>query len=165
MIQKKICMLGAFAVGKTSLVRRFVESIFSEKYQSTVGVSIHKKTVQCAGQEALLLLWDIYGEDDFQKVRTSYLRGASGLLLVVDGTRRATLDVALGLRKMADESAGRVPAVLVCNKSDLEPDWEVEAEALRSLEQQGWSVVRASAKSGAGVEEAFTRLTAAMLEA
>jgi small GTP-binding protein len=69
MLQKKICMLGAFAVGKTSLVRRFVESIYSDVYQTTVGVKIDKKNVQVHGKEVSLVLWDIYGEDDYQKMR------------------------------------------------------------------------------------------------
>ena len=78
MIQKKICMLGSFAVGKTSLVARFVRSIYSEKYHTTVGVKIDKKQVQFDGKSMNLILWDLYGEDEFQKVHMSYLRGASG---------------------------------------------------------------------------------------
>ena len=81
MVQKKVCMLGSFSVGKTSLVRRFVESIFSDTYLTTVGVKIDKKALQVDGNDATLMLWDIYGEDDFQKLRMSYLRGASGFLL------------------------------------------------------------------------------------
>src|SRR5271169_437320 len=101
MIQKKICMLGSFAVGKTSLVRRFVESIYSETYQTTVGVKIDKKVVALDRVEITLVLWDLYGEDDFQKMRWSYLRGAAGYLLVADGTRRATLERAVALEQKA----------------------------------------------------------------
>ena len=85
MIQKKICMLGAYAVGKTSLVGRFVRSMFSEKYQTTVGVKIDQKTVNVGDQQVNMMLWDLHGEDEAQKVRLSYLRGASGYILVVDG--------------------------------------------------------------------------------
>ena len=87
MIQKKICMLGAFAVGKTSLVQRFVKSLFSDRYLTTVGVKIDKKIVTVGDTEVSLVLWDLAGEDEFQSVQTSYLRGASGYLLVIDGTR------------------------------------------------------------------------------
>ena len=66
MIKKKICMLGAFAVGKTSLVQRFVNSIFSEKYQTTIGVKIDQKLVQTGDTEVNLMLWDIHGEDNYQ---------------------------------------------------------------------------------------------------
>ena len=76
MIQKKICMVGAFGVGKTSLVSRYVHSIFSEKYQTTVGVKIDKKVVQSRGAEVTLVLWDLAGEDALTTVRPSQLKGA-----------------------------------------------------------------------------------------
>jgi GTPase SAR1 family protein len=94
MIQKKICMLGSFAVGKTSLIRRFVESIYSEAYHTTVGVKIDKRVVRHNDSDVTLVLWDLYGEDEFQKMRWPYLRGAAGYLLVADGTRRNTLEKA-----------------------------------------------------------------------
>src|ERR1700675_4666549 len=90
MLQKKVCMIGSFSVGKTSLIQRFVSSIFSDRYLTTVGVKIDKKVVRVDGEDVTLVLWDLYGEDEFQKMRMSYLRGASGYLLVADGTRRAT---------------------------------------------------------------------------
>ena len=101
MIQKKICLLGGFGVGKTSLVSRYVHSIFSDKYLTTVGVKIDKKSVTLDGTVVDLVIWDIYGQDDYQKVRMSYLRGAAGYLLVADGTRRSTLDTALALHDSA----------------------------------------------------------------
>jgi len=119
MIQKKICMLGSFAVGKTSLVRRFVESIFSETYHTTVGVKIYKKIVDIDGAEINLVLWDLYGDDDFQKIRWSYFQGSSGYLLVADGTRRATIDKAIELEERARKEIGAVPFVFVVNKCDL----------------------------------------------
>ena len=92
MLQKKICMLGSFAVGKTSLIRRYVESIYSDAYHTTVGVKIDKKTLTVNEQEVNLVLWDLYGEDEFQKMKWSYVRGSSGYLLVADGTRRAIVE-------------------------------------------------------------------------
>ncbi len=164
MIKKKICMLGAFAVGKTSLVRRFVESIFSDEYLTTVGVKIDKKTVTVKDREVDLILWDIYGEDEFQKVKTSYLRGASGYFMVVDGTRADTLNTAFGLRKRAEEAIGKVPFVLVFNKSDLEDDWEIADNAMDDLVKDGLTVVKTSAKTGQGVEEAFLSLAGRMMK-
>ena len=163
MVQKKVCMLGSFSVGKTSLVRRFVESMFSDAYLTTVGVKIDKKLLQVDGNDVTLMLWDIYGEDDFQKLRMSYLRGASGFLLVVDGTRRATLDKALAIKEEADKALGSVHAVLVLNKCDLTEQWEIEPEKENELSGRGWSLVRTSAKTGQGVEEVFTALARAML--
>jgi len=163
MLQKKICMLGSFAVGKTSLVRRFVESIFSDVYQTTVGVKIDKKNVQINGKEISLVLWDIYGDDDYQKMRWTYLRGASGYLLVADGTRKATLEKARELEQRAREEVGAIPFVFVVNKSDLLQDWEVDDSFEAQMRAQNWSVLRSSAKTGEGVEEAFSRLARKML--
>lgn len=165
MIQKKVCMLGGTAVGKTSLVSRFVHSIFSDKYLTTVGVKIDKKSVNTGDQNVDLILWDLYGEDDFQKIRMSYLRGASGYLLVIDGTRRETLDMALSLRDSAERTIGRVPFLLVANKADLASRWEVDDAMLGDLSKREWPIVRTSAKTGEGVEEAFATLTHAMLRA
>ena len=163
MIQKKVCMLGGFAVGKTSLVARFVSSIFSEKYLSTVGVKIDKKVVSVDGRDMILLLWDIYGQDDFQTVQPAQLRGMAGYLLVVDGTRRATLDTARLLHEKAKTVAGDVPFVVVINKSDLASSWEIDDVAFFKLVEQGWRIVKTSAKTGDGVEHAFESLTRAML--
>ncbi len=83
-------MLGSFSVGKSSLVRRFVESIFDEKYHTTIGVKVDKKVVQSSGQEVTLMLWDIHGEDIYQKMRMNYLRGMSGYLLAPPNSHRRT---------------------------------------------------------------------------
>jgi small GTP-binding protein len=158
MIQKKICMLGSFAVGKTSLVRRFVESIFSETYHTTVGVKIDKKPIQIDGKQIDLVLWDLYGNDDFQKIRWSYFQGASGYLLVADGTRRATIDRAVELEERARAEIGSVPFVFVMNKCDLVDDWEFDPEMKTRLATKSWAILCSSAKTGQGVEEAFSQL-------
>jgi small GTP-binding protein len=163
MIQKKICMIGATAVGKTSLVARYVRNLFSEKYQSSIGVKVDKKTLAVNGQDVTLLLWDIYGDDEFQKLRTSYLRGAAGYLLVVDGTRISTWEKARELKGLMEEAAGAIPLVLVLNKCDLTESWEMPADLESRLTTDGWMVVRASAKTGQGVEEAFAMLAARLL--
>jgi small GTP-binding protein len=162
-IRKKVCMLGSFSVGKTSLVRRYVESIFSDKYHTTVGVKVDKKTIHVGDDEVMLMLWDIYGEDDFQKLRRSDLNGTSGYLLVTDGTRRATLEKALELHERVQGALGPTPAVLVVNKFDLAADWEVTPEMEQDLHGRGWEPVHSSAKTGEGVEEAFLALARAML--
>lgn len=162
MIQKKVCMLGAYAVGKTSLVSRFVKSLFSDKYHTTVGVKVDKKVVAVGEEQVNLLLWDIYGEDDFQKLRTSYLRGSSGYVLTVDGTRKETLEKAVILQSRAHEMLAGVPFVLMLNKADLVDKWEVDDSAVEDLVQQGWPTFRTSAKTGEGVEEAFLALARRM---
>jgi small GTP-binding protein len=164
MIEKKICMLGASGVGKTSLVSRFVSSIFSEKYHTTIGVKVDKKSVTVDDTLVMMLLWDIYGQDEFQTVKPTYLRGASGYLLVADGTRAGTLETARALQKTAEDVVGRVPYVLVLNKIDLVAEWQVDERALWKVADEGWPIVKTSAKTGAGVEEAFNRLARWMLE-
>ena len=165
MLQKKICMLGGFGVGKTSLVSRFVTSIFSDTYLTTIGVKIDKKSITLDSHEMTLMLWDIYGHDEFQTVRDSYLRGASGYLLVADGTRHTTLDTAAALQQKAESVVGRVPFLLLLNKADLIREWQVDEKALVRLVDRGWSVVKTSAKTGDGVEGAFSMLASQMAAA
>ncbi len=164
MIQKKICMVGAFATGKTSLVARFVKSIYSDIYHSTVGVKIDKKSINLGEREVNLILWDIHGEDEFQKVQMSYLRGASGYFLVVDGTRKHTLEKALCLQKKIELAIGKVPFILLLNKYDLTEDWEIEETMLEEIVEKKWFISVSSAKTGLGVEKAFLSLAEKMLE-
>jgi len=163
MLQKKVCMLGSFSVGKSSLVRRFVESMFDEQYHTTIGVKVDKKVVNANGEDLTLVLWDIYGEDVFQKMRLSYLRGMHGYLLVVDGTRRQTLDDALALNERVVAAIGKVPAVLALNKYDLTDQWEIEPAQEAQLAAAGWTLEHTSAKTGDAVENAFSHLAQAML--
>ena len=158
MISKKICLLGASGVGKTSLVRRFVDGSFSDIYMTTIGVKIDKKIVENERESLNLIVWDLSGEDEFSQVQMSYLRGAAGYLLVVDGTRPATCDKALELKSRADQVAGDVPVVLLTNKADLADQWRISEQDMSGLEAQGWLLAKTSAKTGAGVEEAFLLL-------
>jgi small GTP-binding protein len=164
MIQKKICMLGTFAVGKTSLVQRFVESIYSDKYHTTVGVKIDKKLVKVDEQEMMMLLWDIEGAETAHELRKSYLRGAAGYLLVADGTRNDTLYKALEIHERAQETIGPVPYVFLINKADLIDEWDIDERENTALVEKGWSIIRTSAKTGEGVEEAFLTLARKMME-
>jgi small GTP-binding protein len=162
MIQKKICMLGSFAVGKTSLIRRFVESIYSDAYHTTVGVKVDKKVIRHNNSDITLVLWDLYGEDEFQKMRWSYLRGAAGYLLVADGTRRNTLEKAFQLQQRVREELGEIPFIFVINKADLVEDWELDPAMESQLTARNWTILRSSAKTGENVEEAFSQLTRKM---
>jgi hypothetical protein len=154
MLQKKICLLGGFGVGKTSLVRRYVQSIFSDAYLTTVGVKIEKKMVNVGAAEVALILWDIAGEDDIAGIRMSYLRGAAGYLLVVDVTRGETLEVAKSIQARVTSEIGSVPFLFLFNKTDLK-DWDIPEQSVEDLKEAGHVVLRTSAKTGEGVEEAF----------
>ena len=162
MIKKKICLLGAFSVGKTSLIKRFVESIFDEKYITTIGVKIDKKTLSISNQEINLMIWDLEGEDDYTKINTSYLRGSSGYILVADGTRPDTLKVSLDLHESIQSLLGKIPAVLAMNKVDMEDEWLITADVINAVSPD-LSLIKTSAKSGINVEEIFSLLSQKML--
>jgi hypothetical protein len=157
-LQKKVCMLGGFSVGKTSLVKRYVDSVFSETYLTTVGVKIDKKTVELSDRIVNLILWDLAGEDDIASLRMSYLRGTAGYVLVADGTRPSTLEVALSLRQRVESDFGPLPFVILLNKNDLREQWAISDEEVEGLRQNGWWVQSTSARTGEGVEEAFRTL-------
>ena len=159
-------MLGDFGVGKTSLVARFVHSAFSEKYVTTVGVKIDTKQLeptQPDGPRVKLVLWDIAGKSALDSVKLSYLQGTSGVVLVADGTREATLRSALYLLMQArQETNPDLPAVLLVNKFDRLDDWEVTAAMLVEL-RKSMPVFEASAMTGEGVEVGFKALAQALI--
>jgi len=159
-VQKKICMLGGFSVGKTSLVKRYVESVFSEAYLTTVGVKIDKKSVTLDDRIVHLILWDLAGEDDVASLRMSYLRGSAGYVLVADGTRPKTLEMALSLRRRVETEHGPLPFALLLNKHDLADQWAISEDELEELRRGGCWVRTSSARTGENVEDAFTNLAA-----
>jgi small GTP-binding protein len=161
MLKKKICMVGQFGVGKTSLVRRFVDSIFDERYHTTIGVKIDRKDVTVGSEAVTLMLWDLAGEDDLAQLNVSHLRGASGYILVVDGCRSASLAKALELKERIEGQLGPLPFVLVLNKVDLRDQWEVKDAAVAEC---GWPTFETSAKAGSGVEEMFQALAGKLLQ-
>ena len=164
MKQFKVCMLGGFAVGKTSLVARFVEGVFSEDYQTTVGVKIDRKDLALGDDALRMILWDLNGEDRFLRVQPSYLRGSSGGLLVIDGTRAGTVDTAVDLDQRLRETVGDIPVVALINKSDLGDQCAVDPDEVAARVPGARCVLVTSAKSGDGVEEAFSTLGRHILE-
>ena len=163
MITKKICMLGAFSVGKTSLVEHFVHSIFSDSYVSTIGVKISKKRIVTKNEELTLVLWDLEGNDDYVGINMTYIKGAAGLFVVADLTRKETLDIALQIRANAIELIGHsVPNILLLNKSDIEPR-EITAQQITKLTASGIPVLLTSAKTSENVENAFAFIAHRMI--
>jgi small GTP-binding protein len=163
MLVKKVCMVGPFAVGKTSLVKRFVESIFSDKYHTTIGVKISKKQIELDQHNVQMMLWDIEGVDVFTELKSSYLRGASGVMLVIDGTRPTTIRQLNELLSLVRSHLHETPIVILANKVDLVNEWSLLEEDANKLRENGLTIIETSAKTGAGVEEAFTALAREML--
>lgn len=163
-MQKKVCMLGYAGVGKTSLVSRYVYSLFSEKYLTTIGVKVDKKIVNVNSSDVTLILWDIEGEDKHTKHKSYYLKGASGFILVADITRQHSLDEAIELKQRLDTEHSGVPVCLAINKNDLMGVREITEESIKALVDEGWNVVYTSAKTGDGVEQMFYGLTEQMLQ-
>ena len=158
-ISKKICLIGAPGVGKTSLVRRYVHSLFSERYLTTVGVCIEKKVVTNPVGDVGLVIWDLAGDDELQRLHSSYLRGTAAYLLVADGTRPETVDAAVELQARVAASIGdSVPFLLAINKADLVEEWRLTDAELATPVGRGWDIVRTSAKEGSAVELVFRQL-------
>lgn len=167
MITKKICIIGDFGVGKTSLVRRFVNNAFSDKYLTTVGVKIDTKLLEITNdqgnQKVKLVIWDIAGTDNFPTITPAYLRGSEGLLFVADGTRAYTFDNLYSIREQAIKLLGEIPSVTLLNKMDLVNEWEVTDEKVDEFSKVAGDVLKTSAKTGLHVEQAFQTLASNIL--
>lgn len=169
--QKKICLLGDGAVGKTSLIRKFVMDVFDDKYIATVGTKVSRKSVALEFPEKdlhvdlTLMIWDVVGQKEYQKLRLMYYQGANGALVVCDMTRKETLD---GLKDWASsikQSLGDIPLIFLVNKSDLEEQRKITDEDIKAMaENFGASHIYTSALTGKNVEKAFQDLSSLMVK-
>jgi small GTP-binding protein len=158
-IQKKICMLGDFAVGKTSTVRRYVEGLFDDSYLSTIGVKISRKPVHVGSQALHLIIWDLAGGDKFVHTNSGYLRGAAGALLVCDLTRPETLTTAERYSAEIRAFNPNAALILVGNKVDLSKQRQLSDTDLTMAAQRiNCLLLTTSAKTGTNVELAFAQL-------
>lgn len=158
-IQKKVCLLGDIAVGKTSLIRRFVEGRFDDRYLSTIGVKISRKSLPHGDNTLNLLIWDLAGGDDFSQVGNSYLRGAAGAIIVCDLTRRETLNAFDYYVKQLQQINGKTALVFVGNKCDLVAERVIPEPELETIGKNfNCPTLLTSAKTGEQVEKAFALL-------
>ena len=159
LVQRKICLLGEFAVGKTSLVRRYVEGRFDDKYLCTIGVKVSRKVIDRKGFQIALLIWDMAGGEDFSGHDMNYLRGAAGALLVCDLTRAETLDYSIKYAQLMCEINPDAKLVIAANKADLTEDRKIHDADLDKFQQTiGCPYMLTSAKTGENVENSILLL-------
>ena len=160
--QRKICLLGDFAVGKTSLVRRFVHNKFESDYQATIGVQISRKEVllqDARTPKVGLVLWDLAGGETFSQMEEAYYRGGAGALLVADCMRPETFSAINTYATTFTQINPGTTLVIVFNKVDLAPDvMELERRAEALSARWGAPHFFTSALTGMQVEHAFRKL-------
>lgn len=150
----KICVMGDFAVGKTSLITRIIENTFSGNYETTIGVQIRAKMVN----NTKLMFWDIIGRNKYENPEFIYLNGSHAHILVADGTRALSLDTVIALKMSSELRHGKVPSVLLINKIDLKEEWQINDLDIVNLKKMGMDVVLTSAIDGSGIEEVIQLL-------
>lgn len=162
----KICLLGEAAVGKTSLVYRFIENKFRDNYKSTLGVNLLKKDMVIDGYGGVSCqIWDLGGQESFKSLRKLYLEGANGAFVIYDMTKRKTFDKLTEWIESFKESRGERPLLLVGNKIDLEDKIKVEQnEAKEFADKNSMELLLTSAKTGENVEKAFEALVKTILD-
>ena len=171
-LKAKICLVGEAAVGKTSLIRRYVESQFSDSYLMTIGVKVSKKRLEVLvpGEDTASLLelavWDVMGQPKFRELlQEAYFTGVSGIIGVADMTRPDTLKALYEWIDRIDRVTSQAPLVLAGNKSDLLPKERIKTEDLEALAQAFHAEWRmTSAKSGKNVEDVFQLLGARIVD-
>lgn len=161
MIAKKVLLVGNFGVGKTSLIRRFVENNFSEDYISTIGVRVSKKLVTYNSETIKLLIWDVAGTIGDEKVPKAYFLGANAAMFVFDVSREETyLNIEKHLTAIK-ELSGLKNIIVVGNKKDLLNTSELEI--VKNTVSVNIDLIT-SAKEDENVENAFTLLTSESLK-
>ncbi|MCX8173293.1 MAG: GTP-binding protein [Thermoplasmata archaeon] len=167
---KKIALAGDWATGKTSLVKRFVYSQFDDKYVQTIGTKVSKRTVKFGSKEGEvvvnLIIWDVLGQKDYKMIHANAFRGLDGAILVVDITRKSTLQSIHDYwYPQIVKVSGRIPFVIFGNKSDLKQNAEVTIEEIKgaaaAIGVPEELCMLTSAKTGENVEKAFIRIARA----
>jgi len=162
---KKVCLLGDGAVGKTSLIRRYVYDDFDDKYLMTIGAKITKKAMKVISEDTkeeinlTMMVNDIVGQVEFERLHKQYYRGSKGGLFVCDLTRKDTLERVEWWLNSFREVAGDVPVILLGNKLDLKDEHEITFEDMAKFAKKfNCPYFLTSAKTGENVERAFENM-------
>lgn len=162
---KKVCLLGDFAVGKTSLVRRFVYDLFEDTYISSIGVKVSRKTVTISatssapgGADVAMMLWDVSSSEEFSRIWDSYLRGTAGAILVCDLLRRETIQHLRGYASDLRKVSPHAPVMIAANKHDLPHEQCMLDEVAALAREIQAPYLCTSAKTGAQIETIFYQL-------
>jgi small GTP-binding protein len=164
MVSKKLTLVGDFSTGKTSLIRRFVDNEFSDKYLTTIGVKISKKIIETSSISMQGLIWDIEGGTPTKPINKTYLRGMHGSIIVADITRGDTIEHIDDYINIINEIVPNTPIVIALNKSDKIDDKDAQ-DILKNLQSKykNGKIFLTSAKSGLNVEEIFSTLATDIL--
>ena len=163
MLAYKVVMVGDFAVGKTSLVRRFVDNSFSEDYHSSIGVTIARKLLFEGDKKSNVMLWDIEGKTEFKPIFKQYLSGAKGFIVVADLTRKRTIDSLVEHISLCEEIMPNAPICVALNKNDTENHAIFCLDTIKAISSNIIAVMTTSAKESACVEEIFHKLNQTIL--
>ena len=156
MSSKKICLVGAAGVGKTSLAQRFANGTFSYRFRPQPGINIERREVEVDGERVQLMLWDFQAREALSPMPTSFVDEAAAVVYVVDGTRLETLERARKLKRDTEKVVGKaLPSLVLFNKSDLADRWQVTGEMIARVESGGTLSLLTSCKEGNGVDTAF----------
>ena len=157
----KILTIGESGVGKTCILRRFVEDKFLKNHLATIGIDFKTKTLNINNQEIKLKIWDTAGQERFRNITTQYYKGADGIVLVYDVTDDASYEK---IRDWMDQILSNtqkddIGLVLLGNKCDMEPRSVTEEQGNKLAEELKISYFETSALTGQGIKEAFEQLT------
>ena len=162
----KVLLLGNSDVGKSSLILRYVDQVWSDTFVPTIGVDFKVKTLELQNKQIKMQIWDTAGQERFRNVISSYFRGAHGILLIYDVTNRDSFkNLESWLIEIEKNASENVLKILIGNKNDLVDDKEIKTEEGQAFaNRNGMQFIETSAKENTNVTEAFECLVKLMME-